>query len=49
LLAIGREEGVAVVTAYILDQNWGMKYICEKLGFSFVRDEPGVLKAMIEL
>jgi acetyltransferase len=25
LLAIGREEGVAVVTAYILDQNWGIR------------------------
>ncbi len=49
LLTIGREENVAVVTAYILDQNVGMKRICEKLGFQFVRDEPGVLKAMIEL
>lgn len=49
LLEIGRSEGIAVVTAYILDQNWGMKYICEKLGFAFVREEPGVLKAMIEL
>ena len=49
LLTIGREENVAVVTAYILDQNIGMKRICEKLGFQFVRDEPGVLKALIEL
>ena len=49
LLAIGREEGVAVVTAYILDQNTGMKRICEKLGFTFVRDEPGVLKAAMIL
>ncbi len=49
LLAIGREEGIAVVTAYILDQNLGMKAICEKLGFHFVRDEPGVLTAKIEL
>ncbi|MEM7111863.1 MAG: bifunctional acetate--CoA ligase family protein/GNAT family N-acetyltransferase [Chloroflexota bacterium] len=49
LLDIGRAEGVAVVIAYILDENWGMKYICEKLGFSFIREEPGVLKAMIEL
>jgi acetyltransferase len=49
LLDIGRTEGVAVVTAYILDQNLGMKHISEKLGFHFVRDEPSVLKAMIEL
>jgi acetyltransferase len=49
LLAIGREEGIAVVTAYILDQNWGMKTICEKMGFRFTRDEPGMLKAVMEL
>ncbi len=49
LLDIARQEGVAQVMAYILDRNQGMRQICENLDFRFEREEPGVVKALIDL
>lgn len=48
LLQIGRDEGVRRVEAYMLDENLGMRAICEKMGFEFGR-EGGVIKAAIAL
>jgi acetyltransferase len=49
LIAIGKQENVDQITAYILDQNRGMRRVCENLGFRFERDEPGVIKAILDV
>jgi acetyltransferase len=50
LLEIGRKEGVKRVTAEILQDNYGMQKVCERLGFRSTRDvEEGVVKVEIEL
>ena len=50
LLEIGRKEGVKLITAEILQDNYAMQKICERLGFHLERDaEEGVVKVKIEL
>jgi acetyltransferase len=50
LLEIGRKEGVKRITAEILQDNYAMQKICERLGFHLERDaEEGVVKVQIEL
>jgi acetyltransferase len=34
LMKWGKNEGVRLVSAYMLPENSGMKRICQKLGFS---------------
>jgi acetyltransferase len=48
LLAIGREEGVETVIAYMLPENTGMRHVSQMLGFKFEREED-LLKATLEL
>jgi acetyltransferase len=48
LLAIGRDEGLERIVAYMLSENRGMRHICEKLGFHFQR-EGDLVKAIKEL
>ena len=50
LIEIGRKENVRRITAEILQDNYAMQKICERLGFHMERDaEEGVVKAQIEL
>ncbi len=50
LLEISRKEGVKRITAEILQDNYAMQKICERLGFHLTRDpEEGVVKVQIEL
>jgi len=50
LLEVGKKEGVKRITAEILQDNFAMQKICERLGFQMHRDaEEGVVKARIEL
>lgn len=48
LLQIGRDEGIAKVNAYMLGENMGMRNVCDKLGFSFEREDE-LIKASIDL
>ena len=48
LLAIGKQEGVKRVVAYLLSENRGMRAICLKLGFRLER-EAELIKAIIDL
>ena len=48
LLQIGRDEGLARISAEILHENRAMQRVCEKLGFS-VQPTPEVVKAWIDL
>jgi acetyltransferase len=48
LLAIGRDEGLERIVAYMLSENRGMRHICEKLGFHFQR-EGDLVKAIKEV
>ncbi len=48
LLDIGKQEGVERVVAYMLNENWGMYHVCQRLGFQFTRDAE-LIKATIEL
>jgi acetyltransferase len=50
LLEIGRKEGIKRITAEILQDNYAMQKVCERLGFRLERDaEEGVVKVKIEL
>jgi acetyltransferase len=50
LLEVGRKEGVKRITAEILQDNYAMQKICERLGFHLERDaEEDVVKVKIEL
>ncbi|GAB4279827.1 MAG: bifunctional acetate--CoA ligase family protein/GNAT family N-acetyltransferase [Candidatus Promineifilaceae bacterium] len=48
LLAVGRQEGIERVIAYMLGMNKGMRAICQKLGFTFSREDD-LIKAEIQL
>jgi acetyltransferase len=48
LLRIGRDEGLAEVTAEILHENGAMQRVCQKLGFS-LHSTPDVVEARISL
>ncbi|MCP9790930.1 bifunctional acetate--CoA ligase family protein/GNAT family N-acetyltransferase [Vulcanococcus limneticus Candia 3F8] len=48
LLRIGRDEGLAEVTAEILHENGAMQHVCQKLGFS-LHGTPDVVEARISL
>jgi acetyltransferase len=48
LLAVGKQEGVKRVVAYLLSENRGMRAICLKLGFRLER-EAELIKAVIDL
>ncbi len=48
LLRIGRDEGLAEVTAEILHENGAMQRVCQKLGFS-LRFTPELVEARIAL
>lgn len=48
LLAVGKQEGVKRVVAYLLSENRGMRAICLKLGFRLER-EAELVKAVIDL
>jgi len=48
LLHIGRDEGLAEVTAEILHENGAMQRVCQKLGFS-LHSTPDVVEARISL
>jgi acetyltransferase len=50
LIEIGRKENVRRITAEILQDNYAMQKVCERLGFRLERDAAeGVVKARIEL
>ncbi len=48
LLEIGRAEGLSRVTAYIMNENLGMRTVCKKLGFKFAR-EAELITASVDL
>jgi acetyltransferase len=48
LLDVGRDEGLATIYAYMLDENMGMRRICKNMGFEFQRDG-NLIKAEIQL
>lgn len=48
LLDVARAENIGTVIADMLPENTGMRYICQKLGFTLKREQ-GVIKAKIEL
>jgi acetyltransferase len=48
LIAIGRDEGVARIVAYMLPSNTGMITVSERLGFTFSYEDT-LLKAVLEL
>jgi acetyltransferase len=48
LLEVGRDEGLATIYAYMLDENMGMRRICKNMGFAFQRDG-NLIKAEMQL
>jgi acetyltransferase len=48
LLNVGRDEGLATIYAYMLDENMGMRRICKNMGFALQRDG-NLIKAEIQL
>jgi acetyltransferase len=48
LLDVGRDEGLATIYAYMLDENMGMRRICKNMGFALQRDG-NLIKAEIQL
>ena len=48
LLQIARDENLDRVNAYMLGENMGMRNVCERLGFSFERQDD-LIKTSIDL
>jgi len=50
LVEVGKNEGLARITADVLQQNQAMQRVCRKLGFQIVREEEGdMVKAVKSL